>query len=275
MVLDWNFYEETRRQLAHSRICYGKSPQGRELEAYVPQGKASYQPDFLICAGVHGDEGETTRLLCEAMLQTAAHRLSAVVILAANPDGLRQATRANAAGVDINRNFPAATWKPQILLQRRQVDRSPHVAVNHAGSHPASETETQFLMWAVETFAPRQIVALHSDLNYIINPRQAPIGQWIAEQVNFPVQQRAGYPITGAMGHWTWERRIPLVTYELGRESMDVIRATHAHVVETLLRENPLAPPRPPQRGTCAVAGFRASPLVEEPQPPYAFDRGR
>ena len=44
-------------------------------------------------------------------LRTLKPELRRHVVLTVNPDGCQLGLRANARGVDLNRNFPAANWK--------------------------------------------------------------------------------------------------------------------------------------------------------------------
>ncbi len=65
----------------------------------------------LIIAGTHGDENFVD---CDPLLRPAHPKPELRrhhVVLTVNPDGCQLGLRANARGVDLNRNFPAANWK--------------------------------------------------------------------------------------------------------------------------------------------------------------------
>ena len=97
-----------RGKIHHINTVYGSSTKGAPLEVYFPQNESKI--DVLLMAGIHGDEPEGTVLLSEALRFLLPEELKNAVILCLNPDGMAKGTRADANGVDLNRNFPTANW---------------------------------------------------------------------------------------------------------------------------------------------------------------------
>ena len=131
---------------------------------------------------------------------------------AANPDGLERGTRANANGVDLNRNFPSSDWT---MLAPR--------AGGH-GVRPASEPETQAIVRAIEQLGPARIIDIHSiPAGYHGNNYDGPAEQLAAllSRLNeYPVLPSIGYPTPGALGNWAGQDLgIPTITLELPREA--------------------------------------------------------
>lgn len=88
---------------------YGRSILGAPL-IWFPAPEASPQSGLII-AGTHGDENSSVVTLSCALRALAPELRRHHVILAVNPDGCQLGLRANANGVDLNRNFPSANWK--------------------------------------------------------------------------------------------------------------------------------------------------------------------
>lgn len=105
----------------------------------------------LLVGGIHGDEREgelAARELPRAFLaqEGAAERATLVVIDDLNPDGSARKTRGNARGVDLNRNFPAASFAPS----------------RAHGAGPLCEPEARALAELVAGWRPELVVVLHS-----------------------------------------------------------------------------------------------------------------
>ena len=174
-------------------------------------------PDsVLIVGGIHGDEpsgAEVARELAR-FLQAHPELLAGhtVGILArANPDGLLSGTRANAHGVDLNRNFPSRKWR------RARAGELPH------GPAAASEPETLAIISAVGIVKPNRIIDVHSISHGHHCNNYDGAARHLAELLNsfngYPVSADIGYPTPGALGCWAGvELHIPTITLELPRE---------------------------------------------------------
>jgi protein MpaA len=86
----------------------GRSRGGLPLTAYRPAGAT--RVDGLLIAGIHGEEPETLWLARRLLERVDGGDTAWAVLPCANPDGMLAGVRQNAAGVDLNRNFPSASW---------------------------------------------------------------------------------------------------------------------------------------------------------------------
>ncbi len=210
--------------------AYGRSRLGSALEVWRPSGRV----DLLVFAGIHGDEPETTGVLSKALRRLAERPEHAAVVLAANPDGLVRGTRGNAAGVELNRNFPTLDWTPDPVAHRATL-AEPRDVLLSSGEAPGSEPETRALVALVEELEPDTVVALHAPLGCIDDPTASPVGRWLAERTGLPLVDGVGYPTPGSFGTWAAERGLTVVTYELPLATPDDLAREHVPVVADLL----------------------------------------
>lgn len=186
----------------------GTSVEGRAIEAfYFGTGTGG----TLILAGVHGDESKSVdvgRRLLERFT-TVPPAGPVVIVPVVNPDGYAVRRRRNAAGVDVNRNFPTADWVPGNRRSRF-----------YPGPSPASEPETRAVIEIVESTGPDRIISIHSiDRHRFCNNYDGPgraLARKMAARNRYPVSGSIGYATPGSLGTWAGvERGIPTVTLEL------------------------------------------------------------
>lgn len=101
--------------------------------------------------GIHGDEREgahATAQLPAAFLAEpgASERVTLYVIEDLNPDGAAKKTRGNGHGVDLNRNFPARSFRPG----------------GRHGREALSEPESRALGELVASWRPQIVLVAHS-----------------------------------------------------------------------------------------------------------------
>jgi predicted deacylase len=191
----------------------GNSVQGRPIRM-VQFGPTTGRP-VLIIGGIHGSEPTSAYVAEQLIAYLKANPKEATrpvaIIAQANPDGLLAKTRANANGVDVNRNFPAKNWK---IGKSRATTNGPA---------PSTEPESLAIQHAINTLHPDRIVSIHSiDRGRHCNNFDGP-ARWLAEAMNkhnqYPVTATMGYPTPGSLGSWAGiDRQIPIVTLELPRQ---------------------------------------------------------
>lgn len=162
--------------------------------------------NILVIGCMHGDEPQGEYLIEEYLKSNTETKLLFIPCL--NPDGLKNNTRVNANGVDLNRNFPTKNWE---LTEKNNF---------YGGQEPASEIETKFLINVIEEYKPELILTLHAPykvVNYDGNALN--IAQKISEIIKYPVEASIGYPTPGSFGTWAGiENNIPTITLELDEE---------------------------------------------------------
>jgi len=189
------------------RVELGRSVQGRPITALVFDGTAG---TVLVLGGIHGDETASI-----ALVELLARRLEAepsaragrqvVLIPCVNPDGRAARTRANARGVDLNRNFAAANFRPSALH----------------GPHPLSEPETRALQDALDRYRPSCVLSIHTPLG-CVDPdggsRSTALARDMANLGPLPVRDLPAMP--GSLGSYAGNRLgMTMVTYELDRRA--------------------------------------------------------
>ncbi len=104
---------------------------------------------MLVIGGLHGNEPATTPVVRGLMDAEIDPDVELWLVPAANPDGVAAGLRCNAAGVDLNRNFPWE-WEPR-----------------DGGPAPLTEPETKALVALVEQLRPDLVIWVHQPLGYV------------------------------------------------------------------------------------------------------------
>lgn len=168
---------------------YGTSVRGNPLTAYK-FGEGTKAIWFV--AGLHGNEKSSSYLAVDLAnyladnLQVIPADRRVIIIPAANPDGFLRNSRANARGIDLNRNFGASDWRRYVRKGRQLM---------HGGQAAFSEREAQALRSYMELDGVEKLVALHAQAN-IVNPERTEASKNLAKDYAY----RANYPY---LGHWT------------------------------------------------------------------------
>ena len=181
-------------------LVAGHSVEGRAIPVHV----RGLGPDVcLVMATIHGDESAGTPLLQRLLAHLEGHpellRGRRVVVMpVANPDGLANGTRANANGVDVNRNFEAPG--------RRDGGRY--------GAGALSEPEAVAVRGVVRQFGPSRVLSLHQPLACVDwdGPAEG-IARRVAAAADLPLRKLGTRP--GSMGAWAQASGLALVTLEL------------------------------------------------------------
>ena len=173
-----------------------------------PESK-NYDKTILVIGVFHGDEKDGEYLINRYLSQKNETKNRLLFIPCLNPDGKEYGTRTNANGVDLNRNFPTKNWE---LSDKNEY---------FGGTAPASEVETQFLIYIIEKYVPDLIITLHEPycvVNYDGPAKEE--AQQISEITGYKIEESIGYPTPGSFGTYCGiERKIPTITLELPENS--------------------------------------------------------
>lgn len=233
---------------------WAKSVNGRDImirDFGTPHAAA---PRVLVVGGIHGDELTSVSIVFRWIerLRLHAHETGRYrwrVIPVLNPDGLlaKPATRVNARGVDLNRNFPTDNWSREAahywsVSTRRDPRRFPGLA-------PVSEPESAWLHNEIKAFRPDVIISVHAPHNVL---------DFDGPASGMPPPQRFGrlylhrlgvFP--GSLGNFGGlQEGIPVVTVELPHaldmpkeaELAQVWRDMQDWLERNLVVRNPAAP---------------------------------
>lgn len=168
----------------------------------------------LLMGGIHGDELTSSSIVFN-WLQWLGGPLASQfewrVLPVVNPDGLlaHNATRVNANGVDLNRNFPTPDWErdaPRYWQVRTH--RDPR---RFPGAAPLSEPESRWVNEEMQRFRPDVIISVHAPFGVLDfdGPSEPPrkFGRLLLDRVGV-------YP--GSLGNYGGvHKNMPVITIEL------------------------------------------------------------
>ena len=169
---------------------------------------------ILLIGGIHGDERTASSIVLQwldALNQSEVQEFQWRIAPLVNPDGLlaAKATRVNANGVDLNRNFPTPNWSQE--APRYWKARTGSDPRRFPGRAPLSEPESRWVSDQIDQFRPDVIISVHAPFGVLDfdGPATPPrrFGRLIFDPVGV-------YP--GSLGNYCGlHRNIPVVTIEL------------------------------------------------------------
>ncbi len=191
--------------LLHLRPAYirvaGYSVRNRPIE-YSVHGTSGQT--VLILGAIHGDEPASAILVQQLQnyllsLPSPLDSVCVVVLPIANPDGLAAATRANANGVDLNRNFPTSN----------------RIDCAQFGFQALSEPESRAIMRLIDQYKPSRIVSVHQSFGCVDYDGSAQdLAQVLSSASGLPVRKIGALP--GSLGSYAGQTlNIPIITFEL------------------------------------------------------------
>ena len=209
---------------------YGRSVRGAELRVHLPA-----RPGRLLVAGLHGEEPETVQLARAILERVDPDEASCAIVLCANPNGVADGTRQNARGVDLNRNFAAASWRPGTTASYPAgIDPAERVPANRTnvsstGDAPLSEPESAALAALVERLGPGLVLDLHAPLELVLTTALVPeaVARSLADAAGLKLTDELGSPVPGALRDWLSDQGVPCVTYEVEHAGLPTLHKRH------------------------------------------------
>lgn len=188
----------------------GTSREGRDIEA-ITLGAGPAR--VYVIGGIHGDERpavENAGAVLAHLRATPPPDWTIRFVLDVNPDGTAANARDNAAGVDLNRNWPSVTFAPGA----------------GTGPYPLSEPETAALAADIAAFAPDLIVAMHAAREGPFVEVDGDGTEWAhrfasgasSEGREWQVVEDVAWATVGSLGtYFGDEGRVPVLTVEANR----------------------------------------------------------
>ncbi len=221
-------------------VVIGRSVQGRPITARRI-GDPTSARKVIVVGAIHGDEGAGRRVVRLLASDGAAAAADVWLISTVNPDGSRRATRTNARGVDLNRNFSRG-WRA-----------SASGRADYSGPRPFSEPEVRAFRRLVLRLRPRVTIWFHQPWGQVLAPCHgaAALQQRYARVARLPVKRCRGSELPGTATRWQMHA-LPSSTafvVELGPGRLTAAAtARHARAVRTVAEPQTYAtpPPGPP-----------------------------
>ncbi|MGB8764245.1 MAG: M14 family zinc carboxypeptidase [Burkholderiales bacterium] len=203
-----------RCKLAELQTASQKSVEGRPLSVRDIKPRVTPRLKILVLGGIHGDEMTSSTIVFDWIER--ARKVNTLdihwrMLPLVNPDGLirQPATRVNAHGVDLNRNFPTSDWKAK--SHSYWVQKTGSDPRRFPGQAPLSEPETKWVHNHIDGFKPDLIVSIHAPYGVLDfdgpPPPPSKLGGLLLDQVGI-------YP--GSLGNYGGvDKNVPVVTVEL------------------------------------------------------------
>jgi N-acetylmuramoyl-L-alanine amidase len=207
----------------------GRSAQGRPIRA-IRVGSPRARVEVLVVGAVHGNEPAGKAVVARLRRVRPPRGTALWLIEDLNPDGSAAGSRHNAAGVDLNRNFPYR-WRHQD-------------GVYESGPGPASEPETQAIQRFVERERPRVTLWYHQALRMVVKSTGDPkLERLYSRRSGLPRKRLPRYHGTAVSWQNTTFPGDTAFVVELpgGAPSAAVVRR---HARATLALAKAVAPPR-------------------------------
>ena len=206
----------------------GRSVRGRPV-VVVERGDPDAPTRTLVVGCIHGNEPAGIRIAEQLESVPLPRERDLWVVEDANPDGVAAATRANARGVDLNRNFP---WR----WRRHGHPGDPH----YSGPRPLSEPESRLLASLILRLRPRVTIWFHQPFGLVDESGGSlAIEREFASLVGLPLRRLARFP--GGATDWQNARLrgttafvVELPAGALGQQA----DRHYARVVATFLRRS-------------------------------------
>lgn len=235
LMLFCNNKEDNKNLQKQKEVFFSKiiltSTQKRPIEVYKV-GTGAYKIAFI--GVMHGDEPQG-EIIIRSLLKTITENKnlindkSLLLIPVLNPDGLKQRTRVNTNGVDLNRNFPTKNWKRSKLKNNY-----------YSGKNSNSEAETKLIIELINSFKPNLIINIHSPykvLNYDGNALK--IAQLLKKFNGYKILKDMGYSTYGSLGtYFGKEQNIPVITLETSNSSGEFAWSENKKALIKLLETN-------------------------------------
>ncbi len=189
-----------------------KTQLGNEICLIGAKSAPRRESKVLIIGVFHGDEPQGKFLIEEYLKQISDETSKNLLFIPClNPDGMLAGTRTNAAGVDLNRNFPTRNWGEDTSKA------GPNAADYFGGKSAGSEIETGFCIDVINEYKPKAILTLHAPYKIVnFDGPARELAEKISKIIGYPVEESIGYPTPGSFGTYSGvERNIPTITLEL------------------------------------------------------------
>jgi protein MpaA len=167
-------------------VPLGRSVQGWPIEA-VELGDPHAARKVLVVGCIHGNECAGIAIVRRLERASPPKGVDLWVVESLNPDGYAAGTRANARGVDLNRNFPTG-WQPLEGLF-------------DAGPRPLSEPESRIAYRLIVRLRPAVSIWFHQHMSLVDGSGgDAALERRFARLVGLPLVRLARYP--GSVTTW-------------------------------------------------------------------------
>ncbi len=198
-------------EVRHDPLGPAKSGSVLGREIFVHRFEGVSPQKVLVVGGIHGDETQSV-LFAETLvdslgaLEPGSLANTVLVVPLLNPDGYELGTRQNAAGVDLNRNFPSLDFRVGEPGDRY-----------YGGEAAASEPETLFMMELIQREKPDLLVMLHTPYSLVESDGDSRgLGPQLARELGLAYQEEMNYPTPGSIGsYYGKERGLVVITLEL------------------------------------------------------------